>query len=341
MASSAQVEIGLVIYPTAQQAAVLGLTDLLTLAGSKSALRHGLAANPVRVTHWQPTGPDAPPTLVFDSQPGTAPNPAVIIIPPTLGEPVDNQAASAFVPWLQASHGEGKVLGSVCTGTFLLAETGLLGGRRATVHWALVDAFETRFPGVAVDSDQLLIDDTDIITASGLMGWTDLGLWIVDRFLGTGAMIETAQVLLLDLPGREQRYYSAFSPRLTHGDAAILKVQQWLQATGAKDIALPVLATRANLEERTFLRRFQKATGMTSSEYCQRLRVGVARSLLQLGPTSIERIAWEVGYADAGAFRKIFTRIVGLSPGEYRRRFHVAMPEKRAPEHQAAEHQAL
>ncbi|WP_328795700.1 helix-turn-helix domain-containing protein [Halopseudomonas xiamenensis] len=81
------------------------------------------------------------------------------------------------------------------------------------------------------------------------------------------------------------------------------------------------LAAQAGLEQRTFLRRFQKATGLTTTEYCQRLRTGRARELLQFGNASIDRVAWEVGYSDPSAFRKVFTRIVGLSPSEYRRRF--------------------
>lgn len=194
-----------------------------------------------------------------------------------------------------------------------------------TTHWAYAKRLQERFPQVRVDADRLIIDDGDVITAGGLMSWTDLGLRLVDRLLGPSVMIGTASMLLVDPPGREQRYYSVFSPRLTHGDAAVLKVQHWLQATQAKDIALGTLAALAKLEERTFLRRFQKATGMTTTEYCQRLRVGRARELLQFGTASIDRVAWEVGYNDSSAFRKVFTRIVGLSPGEYRRRFSAGL----------------
>lgn len=192
-----------------------------------------------------------------------------------------------------------------------------------TTHWTYADLLQQRFPDVQVDVDQLIIDDGDVITAGGLMSWTDLGLRLVDRLLGSTVMIDTARMLLVDPPGREQRYYSVFAPRLTHGDAAILKVQHWLQATQARDISLATLSEQAGLGERTFLRRFQKATGMTSTEYCQRLRVGLARELLQFGNLPIERVAWEVGYSDPGAFRKIFTRILGLSPSEYRHRFSV------------------
>ena len=134
-------------------------------------------------------------------------------------------------------------------------------------------------------------------------------------------MGETARALLIDPSRREQCYYSALSPILTHGDAAILKVQHWLQRTNAQNIDLATLAHCAQLEERTFLRRFQKATGMTSTEYCQRLRIGDAKDQLQFSSSPVEHIAWEVGYSDANAFRKIFKRIVGLTPSEYRRRF--------------------
>jgi len=110
---------------------------------------------------------------------------------------------------------------------------------------------------------------------------------------------------------------------MSHGDAAVLKVQRWLQETEAKDISLESLAAKAGLERRTFLRRFRKATGMTTSEYGQRLRVSRACELLQFSGLPVERIAWETGYGDPGAFRKIFARFVGLTPGEYRQRFGV------------------
>ena len=107
----------------------------------------------------------------------------------------------------------------------------------------------------------------------------------------------------------------------------MLKVQHWLQETGAKDSGLATLAAKAGLEERTFLRRFQKATGLTTTDYVQRLRVGKAQELLQFSTLPVDRIAWEVGYGDAGAFRKVFRRIVGLTPNEYRRRFRPSAGE--------------
>lgn len=317
------VEIGLVLYPGAQQAAILGLTDLFGVANRISSSRLQRSEPPLRVTHWQQSAADAIPVRTFDSGSSTPSVLSALILPPTLSEPVEADDVLSLTAWLSERHAEGVTLGSVCAGAFPLAATGLMAGRKMTTHWTYGELLQQRFPDVHVDADQLIIDDGDIITAGGLMSWTDLGLRLVDRLLGPTVMIETARMLLVDPPGREQRYYSVFSPRLTHGDTAVLKVQHWLQATQAKDVALPTLAAQAGLEERTLLRRFQKATGMTTTEYCQRLRVGRARELLQFGNAPIERVAWDVGYSDPGAFRKVFTRIVGLSPSEYRRRFTV------------------
>lgn len=322
-------EIGLVLYPGAQQAAVLGLTDLFGVANRMASSRLQTSEPPLRVTHWQQSTADAAPERIFDSGSDTSSVLAALILPPSLSEPLGADDVLSLNSWLCERHAHGVALGSVCAGAFPLAATGLMTGRKMTTHWAYAELLQQRYPEVHVDADQLIIDDGDVITAGGLMAWTDLGLRLVDRLLGATIMIETARMLLVDPPGREQRYYSVFSPRLTHGDAAVLKVQHWLQATQAKEVALPTLAAQAGLEGRTLLRRFQKATGMTTTEYAQRLRVGRARELLQFGNASIDRVAWEVGYSDPGAFRKVFTRIVGLSPSAYRRRFSSSAQDAR------------
>ncbi|HCV74076.1 MAG TPA: AraC family transcriptional regulator [Agrobacterium sp.] len=315
--------IGILLYPGAQTSAVLGLTDLLKVA-CRATDNADHAAPRLAVRHLRIEG-DEDPVIVFDSGPdqtGEDIRPChVLIVPPSLEPPISAEAAAPLARWLRARHGEGSVLASVCAGAFLLAETGLLAGRTITTHWGSADAFRTRFPNVSLDTDRLIIDGGDIISVGGLMAWTDLGLKLVERFLGPVVMAQTARMLLIDPPGREQRYYSGFSPRLTHGDAAIIKAQHFLQANEGKEARLAILAGYAGLEERTFLRRFQKATGMTATDYAQRLRVAKAQELLQFGQFPIERIAWEVGYSDPGAFSKIFIRIVGLSPGEYRQRF--------------------
>lgn len=309
--------IGILLYPNAQTSAVLGLTDLFQLADDIA----GATPAVPRMCVQHLTLEDGTPRVVFATDPAPTSRPDVLILPPSLAQPIGPDAAAPFTDWLRACHAEGTVLASVCAGAFLLGETGLLDGRAVTTHWTHAQAMQDRFPDTKVDADRLIIDGGDIISAGGLMAWTDLGLKLVDRFLGPVAMAATARMMLVDPPGREQRYYSGFVPRLTHGDAAILKAQHALQASEGRDAALGLLAETAGLEQRTFLRRFQKATGLTATDYAQRLRVAKAQEMLQFGQKPIERVAWDVGYSDPGAFRKVFLRIVGLTPSDYRQRF--------------------
>lgn len=316
------IEIGILLYPGAHAASVLGITDFLIFADGLAGKNQGPDAQRLRVSHWQRD--DGAPRRVFDSAPIGRGDPSVLLLPPSLDDPVTAEVSAHFSDFLCALHAAGAVLGSVCAGAFLLAETGLLAGRAATTHWAAAGAFRQRFPDVRLDTDRLLIDESDILTAGGVMAWMDLCLRLIDRFLGSTVMLDTARAFLCDPPGREQRYYSDFCPRLDHGDPAVLKVQHWLQATGAIDSRLSRLAEESGLEKRTLLRRFLKATGLTTTDYCQRLRIAKAQELLRANLLPVDRIAWEVGYADSASFRKLFVKIVGLTPGEYRQRFRSA-----------------
>ncbi|MCY1223256.1 HTH-type transcriptional regulator CdhR [compost metagenome] len=314
-------EVGILLYPGVQTSAALAMTDLFIV--SNRFQPPGGGSKPIAVSHWRLGSTDRSPDRIYETDRCAGVRPDVLILPPTLGDPATAEVAEPYVEWLRELNAAGCILGSVCAGAFLLGESGLLDDRPATTHWALEDHFRARFPKVLVDVDRLLIDGGQFLIAGGLMSWTDLCLRLVERLRGADVMTQTARFLLVDPPGREQRYYRVFSPRMTHGDAAVLEVQRWLQETEARDISLDTLAGKAGLERRTFLRRFRKATGMTSSEYGQRLRVSKACELLQFGGKSVEQIAWETGYTDPGAFRKIFGRFVGLTPGEYRQRFAV------------------
>lgn len=304
------VEIGILDYPGAQRAAVFGLVDLFETADRLHRERGG-------------TGPRL--TVVPCRLEGGRVVPAkplwAVIAPPSLTGEAMGPPNSQISDWLIERHKEGATLCSVCAGAFLLGDTGLLDGRTATTHWVLTDAFAERFPRVTLDADKLLIDDGDVLTAGGVMAWIDLGLRLINRLLGPSVMLATARMFLVDSGGREQSFYQSFAPNLTHGDAAVLKVQHWLPVHLGEAVSLGRMAAEAGLGDRTFLRRFQKAVGMNPTAYLQQLRVAKARERLELTRASVEEIAWRVGYEDPGAFRKVFTRIVGLSPGAYRRRF--------------------
>ncbi|KAA2211545.1 GlxA family transcriptional regulator [Teichococcus oryzae] len=316
-------EIGLVIYPDCQLAAVYGLTDLFRIAGDMARVAEEPTSPAIRVSHWRQEGAEI--VCSYDSDPGPDHALAHAITPPSLIMPDRMQPMTALADWMSRLHRSGTTLCSICAGAFVLAETGLLQGREATTHWAFAETLASRFPAVRVDADRMLIDDGDIITAGGILAWTDLGLTLVERLLGPSVMLDTARFLIIDPPGRTQRPYGQFVPKLDHGDQAILAVQHWLQATGAKDHAVPMLAARAGLEERTFLRRFKKATGLRPTEYGQQIRIAKAREALERTRRPVEQIAWQTGYGDPSTFRKLFHRVTGLSPQEYRRRFGIAL----------------
>jgi transcriptional regulator GlxA family with amidase domain len=299
-----------------------GLTDLFTYANEFAAKRRDAeAAPPVRITHWLADEDETSIHCTFDSFPGLPHAPSVVIIPNNHRAIVEPERTSPLVDWLRLKHAEGAVLAAVCGGVFMLAKTGLLAGRQATTHWSFSDEFSARFPDVLMESDHMVIDYGDVVTAGGALAWADLGLRLTERFLGTAVMHDTAHYMNVDPPGREQRFYSGFEPRTKHGDAAILKAQHWLSGQRERPVAVTEIARHAGLEPRTFLRRFVQATGMKPTEYQQRLRMTRAREMLEFSRSSVDDIASSVGYGDVRAFRRVFLNVVGLTPSDYRRRF--------------------
>lgn len=340
--------VGILHYPGAQAAAALGMADMLHAAAKLDARRTGHTR--LHVVHVNASGaPAAAPAL------GTSPalpvqgplGPAVdpmalaalestalestshvreesplttLLLPPSLGDSPPRLTPAVTTAILGAST-HGARVGAVCAGVFLLAELGLLYGRTVTTHWALEPTFAAHYPGIDIDTSRLVIDAGDVMTAGGLMAWTDLVLHVIGGALGPAALRETARFFLVDPAGREQRHYRAFTPRRTHGDAAVLAVQRWLDGHAHEPVTVTEMARVAGLGERTFLRRFFAATGHKTRAYVQHLRVDRARDLLELSTLGVQDIAWKVGYEDPGAFRRVFTRLMGLSPAAYRDRF--------------------
>lgn len=316
------VELGVLIYQGAQLAAVHGLTDLFGVA-NRIAAEHQSAQLPLlRVSHWQ-VDASGKPERVFSSHPGPDQAMMAVLVPPSIGEFTEDQAPPALLEWLRQQHAAGTVLGGVCIGSIMLARSGLLDGRTATTHWSSANAFAARYPAVRLEADKPIVDDGDLITTAGLMAWSELGLRLVDRLMGPSIAADTARFLVIEHSDSASQCGSNFAPILGHGDSAILKVQHWLQASGAVDVCVAAMALEAGLEERTFLRRFRNATGLKPTEYCQHLRVGKARQMLEFTNGTIDHIAWTVGYQDPSAFRATFKKITGLAPSDYRSRFGV------------------
>lgn len=317
------VEIGILLYPGARTSVVQGLTELFAIADRLAEPRPSQRRTVLRVSHWRrSTKASHRITRVFETpRAGKEAKLQALIVPPSLGEPLSPESSRPLARWLASKHDEGATLCSVCTGAFVLAQTGLLAKREATTHWFYANALQRLFPNVRVQAQHSMIDDEALITTGGIMAWTDLGLRLVQRYLGEEAMRATARYMLLEPPGKPQQSFVRFSPNIRHEDAAILRVQGWIAAKGAKEVSLKSMATKAGLRPRTFLRRFYKATGYNPVDYCQRVRVEKARELLERTSQNIDAVSRSAGYEDCGAFRRVFHKVTGLGPTEYRGRF--------------------
>ena len=313
-------EIAIVHYPGVQMAAVLGLFDLLQFAATQIEPRD--RAPSLWITQWACPDAASPPQRLDCPAPDTPESwPTALVLPPALGPLFAAETAPDLTSWIAQAHAKGCIAASACAGAFVLAQAGLLDRRPATTHWAYDATFRARFPQVQLDTDQLLVDDGDIITAGGIMAWTDLGLCLIDRFLGVDAMLTTARAFLIDPPGRMQSHYRAFVPCFDHGDAAVLKAQRWLHDNQSASLQLEALALVAGLEPRTLQRRFFKATGMSPAAYNQHLRIARAQDLLLTSDLSTDEVAWASNYRDVASFRKVFLRRTGTTPADYRRKF--------------------
>jgi transcriptional regulator GlxA family with amidase domain len=322
MPVSAQTEIGIVLYPGMQEACVHGLTDLFGVSSGIVLEQRQPGRSPLRVTHWQSMhARDTRFFCVYDSDPHGTPQPQFLIIPITLTNIPNPVIPSGVVRWLRKQHAGGATLVSLCSGAFILAETGLIAGRSVATHRVCAATLAKRFPQIVVDTKRRIIDHGDIITAGGFLSWVDVGLFLVERFLGAAVRAETARFVLSDPVASEARYFAGFAPPQTHGDRAVLKAQEWIHMKDGQGVSLKSMAAAAGLEPRTLVRRFANATSMTPMEYCRGVRIARARELLEGGNTPQKVIAQSLGYSDVASFARVFRKATGSAPGAYRRRF--------------------
>ena len=229
-------------------------------------------------------------------------------------------------PWLLKLHDQGTTLASVCTGAFLLAETGLLRGKRATTHWGFADQFRKRYPDVDLRIESLITDEGNLLCAGGAFSYLDLSLYLVERYCGFEVASQCSKSLLLDLGRRSQIPYAIFEYQKHHQDDQILRAQNLIEKNYAGTVSMDGLAGEIGMSLRNFKRRFRKATGDSPLAYVQRYRIETAKRLLEHTGRSITEIGFQIGYEDLAFFRRIFKRQVGLTPYEYRQRTHPKQP---------------
>lgn len=227
-----------------------------------------------------------------------------------------------LVHWLAAMAPQVPRIGSICSGAMLLAEAGLLDGRRATTHWNWTARLAKRYPAVRVESDPLFIEDGGVWTSAGVTAGIDLALAMIEQDHGRALALRTAQelVMFLKRPGGQSQFSAELEAQRA-GEAGVQAVLQWALAHPEADLSVEVLAGRACISPRHFARVFRRETGMSPGEFVERARLQRAQRELQQPGASIEAVAGRCGFKSGDVMRRVFLRRLGVSPGEWRQRF--------------------
>jgi transcriptional regulator GlxA family with amidase domain len=225
--------------------------------------------------------------------------------------------------WLAASAARVRRLASVCTGSFVLAEAGLLRGRRATTHWASLQRLARRYPDLRVEGDAIFVRDGNVYTSAGVTSGIDLALALVEDDLGHAVALEVARwlVVFLKRPGGQSQFSSHLAAQAV-APGPLRDLPQWIVANPGADLSVEQLAARAAMSPRNFARVFRRETGLTPAKFVERARLDAARRSLEDRRLALEEVASRCGFGSAERMRRTFHRHLRVLPLDYRKRFH-------------------
>ena len=255
-----------------------------------------------------------------------SPVPDIVCIPDFFVNPGDSVAGQypGEAAWIRKAHDGGAILASACSGAVLLGEAGLLSDCEATIHWGYAKSLTDNYPGVKVNIRQSLVlggAAQRLVMAGGGSNWQDLALYLIARYIGLKEAIEVARVYMLQWHELGQLPYASLLSLRKSDDALIGRCQGWIADNYRVASPVTELARQSGLPARTFVRRFQKATGLTPLDYVQALRIEEAKQMLETTDMAVEAIANAVGYEDPSFFGRMFRKKVGMTLARYRLRF--------------------
>lgn len=251
----------------------------------------------------------------------------VLLVPGAMGEHprglLDAATLQPEIEYIRAMHARGVRIAASCSGTILLARTGLLDGRRATTSWWLGAQFRQHFPKVKLDIDQILVEDERIITTGAATAILNLVVRLIGEVAGQELASQVGRMLVIDSERQSQAPYVSMAlierPRTSLAE----KAERVLRRTLDKDISVALLAEQCDTSERNLLRHFKAHYGCSPLEYIQRLRVERAKALLETTHLGFDEVVERCGYRDTSSFRKLFKRATSLTPNDYRERFRL------------------
>jgi transcriptional regulator GlxA family with amidase domain len=228
----------------------------------------------------------------------------------------------ALLAWLCKMQKQARRLCSICTGAFLLADAGLLNGKRATTHWRFVESFARKHPGVSWDPNPIFIQDGNIYTSAGISAGMDLALALIEEDYGSGLALSVARhmVIFLRRPGSQAQFSVAMSAQAAERKS-LQQLQVWIAENLAKNLSVEVLAERAAMSARNFTRVFTRELGSTPAHYVEQVRIEAARTQLAATDDSVEQVASRCGFSSAELLRRCFLRHFKVAPSQYRKHF--------------------
>lgn len=250
----------------------------------------------------------------------------LIIIPALDGEiTAAVERNRAFIPWIVKQYNNGAEVASLCLGAFLLAETGLLKGRRCATHWMAENTFRKLYPDVTLVTEKIITDEHRIYSSGGAFSYLNLILYLIEKYAGREMAVLAAKVFAIEIERENQLSFIIFQGQREHEDEAIKKAQEYIEKNYQEKITVDQLASMLALSRRNLERRFKKATSNTVVEYLQRVRIEAAKMSLEKQRENVSDAMYKSGYTDTKAFRSTFKKITGLSPIEYRSKYNRAV----------------
>jgi transcriptional regulator GlxA family with amidase domain len=330
--NSSPINVLIVAVPETAGSALYGMVDVLLAAGNiwQTLVRSETEDKLFQVSIVSPQ------KAIFCCGNGIPVNPecsitddpdADIVIMPELWLGPDEDLSGRYpelMEWIRHMYKRGATLYSACSGSVMLAESGLLNGCQATSHWGYKDLFRTHYPKVHFCPEPNLVfadPEGRIVTAGGTTSWHDLAIHIISRHGSSGEALRIAKVYLLKWHGEGQLPYASLVRSAPHADSVVRGCEQWLKENYKQTNAVTQVVEQAKIPERTLKRRFKAATGATLIEYIQNLRIEEAKTLLETGKMPVDDISVAVSYEDISFFRRLFKRLTGLTPSHYRRMF--------------------
>lgn len=246
----------------------------------------------------------------------------LLIIPPVYGDLAEGVKANAeAIPYIQKLYKKGCSVASLCLGAFLLAETGLLNGKKCSTHWAYLQEFKERYPDIQAVDGAIITEVGNIYSSGGAASLWNLILYLVEKFSDRETAILISKNFALDIDRNSQAVFTVFKGQKNHADEEIMKVQDYIEKNYNEKMTIDDLAAIVNTARRTFERRFAQATNNTPFEYIQRVRIEAAKRFFEASRKNVTEVMFDVGYTDTKAFRDIFRKVTGLTPVEYRNKY--------------------